>query len=284
MWISDDWQESGWADSTERWEDSAEQWNEGTEHWVDEAEVGNDQWEKECEVWENKNYDETCANEVGNTLEHNCAEGETCDDKHNSQGEKDWDHQWEEDWDGDWREEWEGELGGEWEGELGGDWEGKWAEEQEVHKQQEPISDLAVLAWCVPNAIEGSCSSHSWEEWEPKPDWTEQNYKDYFDAKEADNHYGMTEELIAYNLLWCCTSHTHQGIAPSYIIYMSLQEDWEDALTEAIDDDPESVKAALSQPSSPIKHSDQHQLPATKFLNNQHKTQTHFWFQMLTSC
>ena len=65
-----------------------------------------------------------------------------------------------------------------------------------------------------------------------------------------------------------CVAHrtnTHQGIAPSCVHLVSLQEDFEDALDEAIADDPESAKAALSQPSSPLKHSDQHKLPATKF-------------------
>lgn len=55
---------------------------------------------------------------------------------------------------------------------------------------------------------------------------------------------------------------------------MSFQDDWYDALDAAIGEDPESARAAFSQASSPIKQSDQHQLPATKFSTTPHKPQS----------
>ena len=60
--------------------------------------------------------------------------------------------------------------------------------------ETESINLGQAVAWDYHQLVEGSCSSHSWDEWEPKPDWTQEQYDVWFDEQEKkQNSYNVTE-------------------------------------------------------------------------------------------
>jgi hypothetical protein len=63
-----------------------------------------------------------------------------------------------------------------------------------VSNETEVINTRKADAWDYYDLIEGSCSSHSWEQWEPKPDWTQEQYDHWFDEQDkGKNSYHITE-------------------------------------------------------------------------------------------